>query len=236
MAMTPKELTKAKIELYGELVCAPGVSAGTLGVAWLLLFKYLNSESGVAWPAAQTLADDLGASLRAVRYALNWLVEEDWFSAQRSKGRTSNRYVPNFSTVQATAPLTVQSTAPNRAKSRISTVQGIAPYTLEDTKEESLGARAARFATPDGDARGASLKTKKVCSAIKGASLENVLYYRRQELESGGRINHAALSNRDRDDADEWLSEHGEVGAEQCAVNGRQHAGSWVSALLAPEK
>ena len=140
--MTPKELTKAKIDLYGELVQDPSTKAAVLGVAWLLLFKYLNAESVVAWPAAQTLADDLGGSLRAVRYALDWLVEEGWFSVQRSRGRYSNRYSPNFSTVQPTAPLTVQPTAPltvqndvtNGAKTRISTVQAIAPNTLEDTK------------------------------------------------------------------------------------------------------
>ena len=113
----------------------------------------------------------------------------------------------------------------------------MSPDTLEESIEKPLErACAARFASPDGDARGATCKTKKVCSAIKGSSLENVLYYRRQELDSGGRINHAALSNRDRDDADEWLREHGEVGAEQRTVNGRQLAGSCVSALLAPEK
>ncbi len=103
--MTPKELTKAKIDLYGELVRDPRTSAAVLGVAWLLLFKYLNAESVVAWPAAQTLADDLGGSLRAVRYALDWLTDEGFFSAKRSKGRHSNRYSPNFSTVQETAPL-----------------------------------------------------------------------------------------------------------------------------------
>ena len=109
--MIPKELTKAKIDLYGELVRDPRTSAAVLGVAWLLLFKYLNAESVVAWPAAQTLADDLGGSLRAVRYALDWLTDEGFFSAKRSKGRHSNRYSPNFGTVQATAPLARPRTA-----------------------------------------------------------------------------------------------------------------------------
>ena len=247
--MTPKELTKAKIELYGELVASPGKgkSAAVLGVAWLLLFKYLNSEKLVAWPATQTLANDLGGSERAARYARDWLVEEGFFSVERSKGRSSHRYAPSFSTRQPVATLTRQSAATlqnstrqpvaaNLAKTCTPTRQEIATNTLEDTKEESLEGRAARFATPDGDAHGASLKTKKVCSSIDGARLENALHYRRQELESGGGIRHAMLSDSERTAADEWLRDHGEVGAEQCTVNGRQHAGSCVSALLAPEK
>ncbi len=232
--MTPKELTQAKIDLYRKLVCDPRTSAAVHGVAWLLLFKYLNSESVVAWPAAQTLADDLGGSLRAVRYALDWLVDEGSFSVKRSRGRSTSRYSPNFATVQPTAPLTVQPTAPlptatvqndvsNSAKTRNSTVQEIAPNTLEDTKEETLEARAARFASPDGYANGATnLKTKK-CSAREKAILENSLYYRRQELESPG-MRFDVLSDRDRRAADEWLKEHGEFPAKPAGLNGQLDA------------
>ena len=224
--MTPQELTKAKIDLYGELVRDPRTKAAVLGVAWLLLFKYLHSEKLVAWPAAQTLADDLGGSLRAVRYALDWLTDEGWFSVERSRGRSTSRYAPNFSTVQETAPLTVQPTAPletstvqpvapNRAKTRNSTVQPIAPNTLEEPIEETLEGAHAREASPNGFARDAPLtaKTKKKRSAMRKEDLENALYYRRQELESSGSLKHAMLSDRDRQAADEWLREHGNLPA-----------------------
>ena len=229
--MTPKELTKAKIDLYGELVRDPRTSAAVLGVAWLLLFKYLNSESVVAWPAAQTLADDLGGSLRAVRYALDWLTDEGFFSAKRSKGRHSNRYSPNFGTVQPVAGLTMQPTAgltrqndaSNLAKTRTSTRQAIATDTLEESKEESLAGAHAREASPDGFARGAPLKTKKR-SAREQVILENALYYRRQELESSGgmRFSGDMLSDRDRRAADEWLREH----------EGKQGTGNGLDAAL----
>ncbi len=90
-------------------------------------------------------------------------------------------------------------------------MQSLAPNTLEDTKEETLAGRAARFATPNGDARGATCKTKKDCSAMEAARLENALYYRRQELESGGHLRFAMLSNLEREAADEWLRDHGEL-------------------------
>ena len=207
--MTPKELTKAKIDLYGELVRAPRVSAGVLGVAWLLLFKYLNAESVDAWPSAQTLADDLGGSERAVRYARNWLVDEGWFSTKRSRGRHSNRYSPNFGTMQPTARLTMQPIAgltrqndvSNPAKTRISTRQAVATYTLEESKEETLAGAHAREASPNGFARGAPLKTKKLGSA----ELEDAIYQRRQELAGSVRF---PLTDRERRAADEWLREH----------------------------
>ncbi len=225
--MTPKELTKAKIDLYGKLVCDPRTSAAVLGVAWLLLFKYLNAESVVAWPAAQILADDLGASERAVRYARNWLVDEGWFSAERSKGRHSNRYSPNFSTMQPVAGLTVQPTAgltrqndvSNPAKTRTSTRQAIAADTLEEPLEETLAGAHAREASPSGFARDAPLKTKKR-SAREQEDLECALYYRRQELETSGRLRHTMLSDRDRRAADEWLREHGEFPAKPAGLNG----------------
>ncbi len=251
--MTPKELIKAKIALYDKLVRDPRTRAIDLRVAWLLLFKYLNSKSEIAWPSAETMAEESSVTVRSVRRSITRLTgPKEYFTIVKGGGRGySNRYAPNFQTVTAVSPIReetvtseslikVQTVTSLSVKGDISgpeTVTAVSPDTLEESIEKPLErACAARFASPDGDARGATCKTKKVCSAIKAASLENVLHYRRQELESGGRINHAALSNRDRDDADEWLRKHGEVGAEQSTVNGRQHAGSWVCALLAPEK
>ena len=196
--MTPQNLTKAKIDLYGRIVCDPRARAhgAAVGVAWLLLFKYLNSEKGVAWPSAQTLADDLGASLRSVRYGVTWLTAEGWFTPLRSRGRTTNRYRPNFPTVQPIAPLagsTVQRSAPNGAMGGISTVQPIAPNTFKEPYKEHF----------------ARVNQKKSCSAMAEARLENSLYYRRLELASNG-LRYDALTDRDRDTADEWLRAHGE--------------------------
>ena len=140
-----------------------------------------------------------------------------------------SRYSPNFSTVQPTARLTRQPTArstwqndaSNLAKTRNSTWQPAATDTLEESKEESLAGAHARGASPNGSARGAPLKTKKR-SAMKKERLENALYYRRQELESSGTMRFSAdmLNDRERKAADEWLREHGEIGAKQGTGNG----------------
>ena len=212
--MTPKELTKAKIELYGELVCDPKLKAVDLRVAWLLLYQYLNRKSVLAYPAAETMAEKLSVSLSTVRRAIKRLTSPGgYFTIAKGGGRgRSNRYAPNFETA-ATVTVTpfrdgetVSSGTINGVKSGQKTVSRVTREPLEEPFKETL--RAARFATPDGDARGATLKTKKVCSAIVWARLENALYMRRQELESGGSLRHANLSDYEREVADEWLRGH----------------------------
>lgn len=48
--MTPKELTALKLRLYDAIVRDPDLWALDLRIAWVLLSKYLNSESLVAEP------------------------------------------------------------------------------------------------------------------------------------------------------------------------------------------
>ena len=46
--MSPQELTALKLRFYDALVCDPKLSAMDLRIAWLLLSRYLNSQSLVA--------------------------------------------------------------------------------------------------------------------------------------------------------------------------------------------
>ena len=53
--LTPKELTALKLRLYDAIVRDPDLWALDPRIAWVLPSKYLNSESLVAWPSAETL-------------------------------------------------------------------------------------------------------------------------------------------------------------------------------------
>ena len=64
--MTPQERTALKLKFYDALVRDPKLSAMDLRIAWLLLSRYLNAASLVTWPSAETLASDLGSSVRGV--------------------------------------------------------------------------------------------------------------------------------------------------------------------------
>ena len=104
--MTPKELTALKLKFYGALVRDPNLSAMDLRIAWLLLSQYLNAQSLVAWPSAETMARDLGSSLRGVRNSIQRLTAPDgWFKITQGGGRGhSNVYTANFERVNATSP------------------------------------------------------------------------------------------------------------------------------------
>ncbi|MCH8996691.1 MAG: helix-turn-helix domain-containing protein [Proteobacteria bacterium] len=92
--VTPQELTKLKFKFYGALVCDQKLSGLELRVAWLLLTRYLNAKSLVAWPSKETLARDLGSSSSPVRRALKRLVERKWFKIEHKGGgrRHANVY------------------------------------------------------------------------------------------------------------------------------------------------
>ena len=104
--LSPKELTALKLKFYDTLVCDPKLSAMDLRIAWLLLSRYLNAKSLVAWPSAETLASDLGSSVRVVRRSIKRLTAKDgWFTIKRGGGRRhSNVYSANFERVTAQSP------------------------------------------------------------------------------------------------------------------------------------
>ena len=56
--MTPKELTALKLKFYDAMIRDPELSAIALRVAWLLLSRYLNAQSLVAWPSAEMSAGE----------------------------------------------------------------------------------------------------------------------------------------------------------------------------------
>ena len=108
-AMTPQELTALKLKFYDALVCDPELSAIALRVAWLVLSRYLNARSLVAWPSAETLAGDLGSSVRNVWRAIEQLTKQRWFVIERGGGRGhSNVYSANFEKVTDLSPFPAQ--------------------------------------------------------------------------------------------------------------------------------
>ncbi len=86
--LTPKELTALKLTFYDAIVRDPKLWALDLRIAWVLLSKYLNSKSMVAWPSAETLARELGASISGVRRSIKRLnAPGGWFRIEKGGGR-----------------------------------------------------------------------------------------------------------------------------------------------------
>lgn len=170
--MTPQEVTALKLKFYDALVCDPELSAVALRVAWLLLSKYLNSRSLVAWPSAETLAGDLGSSVRQVRRAIEQLTKRRWFEIERGGGRRhSNVYSATFERVTdmspfpvraATSAETVTRTVVNGDKNGRETVTYLSPDSpLREPIEETFEGARASAADQAGDVQRPSADYQK---------------------------------------------------------------------------
>ena len=84
-------LTARKLTWIERLTFDATLSRGALRVG-LRLASYVNLETGDAWPAQKTLAVELSISERAVRYAVDELIEKGHLIASRANRRASNRY------------------------------------------------------------------------------------------------------------------------------------------------
>lgn len=84
---------------------APELDKTAVLVAYTLS-TYMN-RNGEAWPSKETLAKGcrLGAGKRAVDKAVDRLEAAGFLMIQRSKGRSSNRYLATFPTAQTDARL-----------------------------------------------------------------------------------------------------------------------------------
>jgi hypothetical protein len=75
-------------------VCAPSVPALALKLAYLICFRYLNRESRAAFVSQETLARDLGATVRTVRRLADILESAGLTIAQgNGRGRASSYWI-----------------------------------------------------------------------------------------------------------------------------------------------
>ena len=112
---------------------------GAVSLMVLLETKYVNGQSGNAWPSRQTLADDLGVCWRSVVYWMKMLIEGGYYEKTLRSGKTNvykhpPRPVQEASPVQEDASIPVQTSAPEGGegcKTVHGPVQNDAPEPLE---------------------------------------------------------------------------------------------------------
>jgi len=138
------------------------------------LFDYLSGKFGDAWPSEETLGNDIGVTERTARSAIQRLRKRGWFSVKGSKGKTSNRYRPNWNRIATrkessgsddpTSPTQKESSS-NPESLRHLTRKETSSNTFEKSFEESFDMHAGSFG-PDGWAthQHASASEKKVAS------------------------------------------------------------------------
>jgi hypothetical protein len=84
--------TRRKFEWLKALAADNGTRGIAHDIAILLALRYLNSDSHKAWPAIDTLANELNVSRRGVVDALNRLVADGWLKRKRGGGHATTVY------------------------------------------------------------------------------------------------------------------------------------------------
>ncbi len=184
-----KKLVADKCDFICALSKDSQLNGSAVKIANLLLFHYLSGKSGDAWPSEETLAKDIGVSERTARTAVQQLRKRRWFSVKGSKGKTSNRYRPNWNRIATRkessgsddpASPTRKESSSNPENSRHLTRKESSSNTFEESFEEPFDTRAGSFGPDEGAThQHASASEKKVASrdpvfTNEGANLGNI--------------------------------------------------------------
>ena len=176
------------------------LNGSAVKIANLLLFDYLSGKFGDAWPTEETLGNDIGVTERTARSAIQRLRKRGWFSVKGSKGKTSNRYRPNWNRIATrkessgsddpSSP-TRKESSNNPENSRQLTRKETSSNTFEESFEESFDTRTGSFGPDEGAThQHASASEKKVASrdpvfTNEGANLGSVEAVERPKCKQG---------------------------------------------------
>jgi hypothetical protein len=94
-----------RMDFYAEMVKASRFTSSALAVAFSLLYRHLNAQTGRCDPSVPTLAEETGLSDRSVKSAIDELRNSGWWRIERGGGRGhTNSYLPRLETVNDASP------------------------------------------------------------------------------------------------------------------------------------
>jgi hypothetical protein len=95
--MTEEEFNRARFAWLDQVFADPELPGLALRIVYRLAGRYWNKDTGDAWPAQDTLAEDLGVTVKGVHLALKKLVAREHLTIARQRvkeGRSRSRYRP----------------------------------------------------------------------------------------------------------------------------------------------
>ncbi len=95
----PKFPMKARMEFYDAMMASGLFGPSDLKVAWMLLYRHMNAQTGRCDPSIPTLAEETGFSDSTVQRALRKFKLSGWWSigmGSRCNGGHTNAYAPLF--------------------------------------------------------------------------------------------------------------------------------------------
>src|SRR5882724_7643092 len=89
---------KERLDFYAAMVRSNTFSRSALAVAFILLYRFMNSRTGRCNPCIATLAEETGLAERCVKRAVAELRKSKWWLTRREgEGRgDTNNYVPQL--------------------------------------------------------------------------------------------------------------------------------------------
>lgn len=94
-----------RMVLYDRIVASGKFSAGTLAVAWVLLFRFYSSATGRCDPGQTAIGKAAGVSSRHVKRATDKLAAARWFVVKNGEGNMT-RFGPTTSYEPQFVPVT----------------------------------------------------------------------------------------------------------------------------------
>jgi hypothetical protein len=102
-----------RMDFYAEMVKANTFTPSALAVAFMLLYRHMNKETGRCDPSIPTLAAKTGLTARGVQKAIVELRNSGWWQIGRGVGRGhTNSYSPRLEKVNAGSSISVGKDAP----------------------------------------------------------------------------------------------------------------------------
>jgi hypothetical protein len=116
-----------RMDFFGKMLNANLCSRSTLAVAFMLLYRHLNSRTGRCDPSLPTLANETGLTPRAVQKAIAELRNSGWWRIAKGVGRgNTNSYAPCLEKANTGSPITTRKgeqpftlTAPENTNNRV---------------------------------------------------------------------------------------------------------------------
>jgi hypothetical protein len=136
-----RKFASRKFQLIEAGIADPSLPRLAMRVHVLLASKYLDEKTDTAWPAPETLAEELSVTVRGVRDALAKLAG-GWWQKTKGGGRgNTSRYAPRWERVHACSLFqrgkTVNASSANSEQTRTKTVNGSSPDSVYEIVNDS---------------------------------------------------------------------------------------------------
>jgi len=129
------------MEFYAEMVKAKAFTRSALAVAFCLLYRHLNGQTGRCDPAIETLAKETRLTTRGIQKAVAELEKSGWWHVVRGGGRgRTSAYAPRLDSVPAKSEPQFTYSSPQR-------VNYGSPFRRQ--KGEQHGAKRVNHSSPE---------------------------------------------------------------------------------------